>query len=76
MSAAPLPTHETEFHAQLPDYASMDEAAEILGRTTARIRQMVANNNFRTVYRLGSRPTYFFDRAELRELADTNEAAA
>lgn len=76
MPAIPLPTHDTVFHDHLPEVVSMPEAVAILGRTSSRIRQMVDAKNFKDVYRLGDRPTYFFNRAELEEMAAAEKAAA
>lgn len=71
MAATALPTYETEILDQLPGLADMDEAIVTLGRTGARIRQMIANGNFRRVYKLGTdqRALYYFDRTELAEMA-------
>lgn len=70
MATPPLPTYETKTITELADKVTLDEAAIILGKTTSRVRQMIANKNFKKVWELGGRPTYLLARAEVTELAE------
>lgn len=68
MAAAALPTYRTETLSTLPNHVTVAEAAEMLGKTTARIRQMIVGQNFKKVWVLGS--TYLLSRAEVTAMAE------
>lgn len=76
MAAPALPTYETKVRTELPDHLTLEEAAPMLGRSTARLRQMVKAQNFQNVWELGDRPTYLLSRAEVLVMVSAQEAAA
>lgn len=69
MATPQLPVYETEIIKKLDDLVTLDEAAKMLDKSGARVRQMIAANNFKRVWELGARPTYLLNRAEVRAMA-------
>lgn len=69
MAATPLPTFDTKVHTSLPKHITLDEAAALLGKTPARVRQMIQAKNFKQVWELGDRPTYLLSRSEVERMA-------
>lgn len=74
MAAIALPTYETKVFTELPKHVTLDEAAALLDKTPARVRQMIGNKNFRKVWELGDRPTYLLDRREVEAMAEEGQA--
>lgn len=64
MGTPSLPTYVTEVKP-MPGVLTVEEAATVLGRSPARVRQMIANCNFRIVYTLGNRPVYLLCQDEV-----------
>lgn len=54
-----------------PEPLAVDEVAKILGRTDARVRQMIIEGKFRTARRIGS--AWFVEMDEIREMLPTKE---
>jgi len=71
MAATALPTFDTTTLEQLAQHVTVPEAAELLGRSESRVRQMIAANNFRKVWALGApgRKFYLLNRAEVERMA-------
>lgn len=60
---------ETEF-VTLDGWVTVEEAAAELGTSGTRVRQLIGDNRFRKVARLGSRPFYLLRADEVRRMAD------
>lgn len=77
MPAPALPTFDTDVRTVIPGFATVDDAAALLGCSTANVRRLIATNNFETVWKLGDvRPFYMLDRAEVERMADARKAPA
>ena len=68
MAAIALPVYETVEHDALPDHVTYEQAAQIMGCTASRVRQMVANGNFKESWHLGTRGANLLLRAEVVDM--------
>lgn len=57
--------------SESPEPLSVDEVAKILGRTDARVRQMINEEKFKTARRIGN--AWFIEMSEVREMIPTKE---
>ena len=69
MARVPIPTFDTDY-VELSTWITVPEAAEVLERTTARVRQMIDAGNFKTVATVGDRPLYLLDAKDVERVAE------
>lgn len=72
MARAALPRYETQV-VTFSEWMTVEEAAQALSRTPARIRQMIGDGNFQTVAHVGERPVYLLSREEIKEMRPASE---
>lgn len=72
MALKALPKYDTAFEA-LPGWITVEEAAHILDRTGARVRQMIEARNFKRVAIVGDRPLYLLRRNEVKRMAQRTD---
>lgn len=72
MAYPALPRHAVEV-VGFPDWSTVDEAAAVLDRSPARVRQMIELGNFKTIAKLGDRPTYLLKKSEVAKVAGLME---
>lgn len=60
---------ETEY-VTLDKLVTVEETAEMLGISAARVRQLIADNRFRKVTQVGSRPLNLLSLAEVERMVE------
>lgn len=61
--------YDTEF-VELEKLLTVEETAEALGISSARVRQLILDNRFKKVTTVGSRPLHLLSRAEVEKMVD------
>jgi excisionase family DNA binding protein len=62
--------YETEY-VTLDKLITVEETAEMLGISAARVRQLIADNRFRKVTQVGSRPLNLLNLAEVERMVES-----
>lgn len=60
--------YETEFYV-LDDLVTVEEAADTLGISAARVRQLIADNRFEKITQVGVRPLNLLSKDEVQKMA-------
>lgn len=61
--------YDTEF-VELAKLVTVEETAEMLGISSARVRQLILDNRFKRVTTVGSRPLHLLSLAEVERMVE------
>lgn len=61
--------YDTQY-VELVTLVTVEETAEMLGISSARVRQLILDNRFKKVTTVGSRPLHLLNLAEVERMAE------